>query len=248
MNQTMIVTGGSRGIGAAISRMAASRGYAVVVNYVADASAAAEVVDGIRSSGGRAIAVQADLAHESDVVRLFRAADHEFGTLTTLVNNAGISGGFARVDEVTEAILKRVFAVNVTGSFLCAREAVRRMSTRHGGLGGSIVTISSRAAVIGGAGEWVHYASTKGALDTFTVGLAREVAREGIRVNGIATGLVETGMHAEAGAPDRPAKMIPTIPMARSGQPEEIAEAVLWLASPAASYVTGTTLAVAGGR
>ncbi len=168
--------------------------------------------------------------------------------MTTLVNNAGISGGFARVDQVREEMLSRVFAVNVTGAFLCAREAVRRMSSQHGGNGGSIVTISSRAAQIGGGGEWVHYAATKGALDTFTLGLSREVALEGIRVNAIAAGLIETGMHAAAGAPDRTDRLAPGVPMRRAGKPEEVAEAVLWLASPAASYVTGAILSVARGR
>lgn len=244
----MIVTGGSRGIGAAVARLAAAHGYAVVVNYVSDAQAAAGTAAGIRASGGRAIDVQADVSREADVTRLFAAADREFGALTALVNNAGISGGFARVDQVREEMLSRVFAVNVTGAFLCAREAVRRMSSQHGGNGGSIVTISSRAAQIGGGGEWVHYAATKGALDTFTLGLSREVALEGIRVNAIAAGLIETGMHAAAGAPDRTDRLAPGVPMRRAGKPEEVAEAVLWLASPAASYVTGAILSVAGGR
>jgi NAD(P)-dependent dehydrogenase (short-subunit alcohol dehydrogenase family) len=245
---TMIVTGGSRGIGLAVSHLAAARGYAVVVNYVTHAEAAAQAVAAIRASGGRALAVQADIGHEADVVRLFQAADRAFGGVSALVNNAGIACGFARVDEVTEEQLSRVFAVNVIGSFLCAREAVRRMSTRHGGRGGSIVSISSQAAKIGGAGEWVHYAATKGALDTFTLGLSREVAGEGIRVNAVAAGLIETDMHASEGAPDRAARMAPGIPMARAGQPLEVAEAVLWLSSPAASYVTGAIVAVAGGR
>lgn len=244
MRQSLIVTGGSRGIGAAIARMAGQRGYSVVVNYAAGAAEAAAVAAEI----GDAIAVQADVACESDVVRLFARAEQEFGAPAVLVNNAAIAGGFRRVEDVDEALLARVFAVNVTGAFLCAREAVKRMSTRRGGAGGSIVNISSRAAVLGSPGEWVHYAATKGALDTLTAGLAREVATEGIRVNGVAVGLIETGMHAAAGAPDRIERLAPTVPMQRAGTPEEVAEAVLWLASPAASYVTGAILAVSGAR
>jgi NAD(P)-dependent dehydrogenase (short-subunit alcohol dehydrogenase family) len=243
-----IVTGSSRGIGAATARMAAARGASVVVNYSVDADGAAAVVASIRAAGGLAIAVQADIAREADVVRLFEAADREFGAPSVLVNNAAITGGVRRVEEVTEELLARVFAVNVTGSFLCAREAVRRMSTRHGGAGGAIVNLTSRAAALGSPNEWVHYAATKGAIDTFTVGLAREVATEGIRVNAIAAGLIETGMHAAAGMPDRVERMAPGIPMQRSASPDEVAEAVLWLASQAASYVTGAILPVAGGR
>jgi len=246
--QAMIVTGGGRGIGAAVASLAALRAYAVVVNYRSDAASAGRVVDSIREAGGRAISVQADVGSEADVVRLFHTAEEAFGRPAVVVNNAGITGGFARVQDVTQDLLASVFAVNVYGAFLCAREAIRRMSFRHGGGGGSIVTISSRAAEIGGAGEWVHYAATKGALDTFTVGLAREVAAEGIRVNAVAAGLIQTGMHAAAGAPERPQRLASSIPMSRPGTPEEIAEAVLWLASPAASYVTGAILSVAGGR
>ena len=243
-----IVTGSSRGIGAAIARMAAARGVSVVVNYSVDAANAAGVVESIRHAGGRAIAVQADIARERDVVRLFETAGREFGAPGVLVNNAAITGGFRRVEEVTEALLARVFAVNVTGSFLCAREAVRRMSTKRGGTGGAIVNLTSRAAALGSPNEWVHYAATKGAIDTFTVGLAREVATEGIRVNAIAAGLIETGMHAAAGAPDRVERMAPGIPMQRPASPDEVAEAALWLASPAASYITGAILPVSGGR
>jgi len=243
-----IVTGSSRGIGAAIARMAAARGVSVVVNYSVDAANAAGVVESIRQAGGRAIAVQADIARERDVVRLFETAGREFGAPGVLVNNAAITGGFRRVEEVTEELLARVFAVNVTGSFLCAREAVRRMSTKRGGTGGAIVNLTSRAAALGSPNEWVHYAATKGAIDTFTVGLAREVATEGIRVNAIAAGLIETGMHAAAGAPDRVERMAPGIPMQRPASPDEVAEAALWLASPAASYVTGANLPVSGGR
>jgi len=243
-----IVTGSSRGIGAATARMAAARGASVVVNYSLDAEGSAAVVASIRETGGRAIAVQADIAHEVDVVRLFETADREFGAPSVLVNNAAITGGFRRVEDVTEELLARVFAVNVSGSILCAREAVRRMSTRRGGQGGAIVNLTSRAAALGSPNEWVHYAATKGAIDTFTVGLAREVATEGIRVNAIAAGLIETGMHAAAGAPDRVERMAPGIPMQRSASPDEVAEAILWLASPAASYVTAAILPVSGGR
>lgn len=252
MAKNLIVTGGSRGIGAAIATLAARNGYAVAINYVSNRDAAEDVVRRIRDEnpGAHVIAVQGDVAVESDVVRLFETVDRELGKPDVLVNNAAVTCGFARVDEVTTAMLARVFAVNVHGPFLCAREAVRRMSTRHAGGagGGCIVNLTSRAASIGGAGEWVHYAATKGAIDTFTIGLAREVAAEGIRVNGVAAGLIETEMHAAAGAPDRVERMTPGIPMQRPGSAEEVAEAVLWLASPAASYVTGTILAVAGGR
>jgi len=244
----MIVTGGSRGIGAATARMAAARGYAVAVNYVSDATAAQRVVDEIAAAGGRAVAVQGDVADEQDVIRLFATCDRELGVLEVLVNNAGVTGGFSRVDELRVDTLSRVLAVNVIGAFLCAREAVRRMSTAHGGRGGTIINVSSHAAQLGSAGEWVHYAASKGALDTLTIGLAREVAREGIRVNAVALGLIETELHAAAGAPDRVERMAPTVPAGRAGTTDEVAESVLWLASPAASYVTGAIVAVAGGR
>lgn len=245
---TLIVTGAGRGIGAAVAKLAGERGFAVAVNYAKNALAGADVARHIVSSGGRATVIQADISHEADVLRLFEAAEQELGQVTGLVNNAGITGGFARVEEVTSATLTEVFAVNVIGAMLCAREAVRRMSTRNGGRGGAIVNISSRAAQIGGAKEWVHYAASKGALDTFTLGLAREVAAEGIRVNAVAPGHVLTQLHAASGDPERPTRLAPTIPMGRAGNPEEIAEAVLWLLSPAASYTTGTILAVSGGR
>ena len=245
---TLIVTGAGRGIGAAIAQLASARGLSVVVNYAQDAHSATDLVRHIASSGGRAIAIQADISREDEILRLFEAAERELGPLAGLVNNAGITGGFARVEAVTSATLAQVFAVNVIGAMLCAREAVRRMSTRNGGKGGTIVNISSRAAQIGGAGEWVHYAASKGALDTFTLGLAREVAAEGIRVNAVAPGHVLTGLHAASGAPGRPARLAPTVPMGRAGSPQEIAEAVLWLLSPAASYTTGAILAVSGGR
>jgi NAD(P)-dependent dehydrogenase (short-subunit alcohol dehydrogenase family) len=245
---TLIVTGSGRGIGAAVAKLAGGRGFRVAVNYARNAQAAADVARHIVSSGGRATVIQADISREPEIVRLFEAAERELGPITGLVNNAGITGGFARVEAVASAKLTQVFAVNVIGAMLCAREAVRRMSTSHGGRGGSIVNISSRAAEIGGAGEWIHYAASKGALDTFTLGLAREVAAEGIRVNAVAPGHVLTELHASSGDPDRMARLAPTIPMGRAGTPEEIAEAVLWLLSPEASYTTGTILAVSGGR
>ncbi len=245
---TMIVTGSGRGIGASVARISGARGYAVVVNYARDECAALRVASEICGSGGRAIAIQGDVSREDDVHRLFDTADREFGPLKVLVNNAGITGGFSRVDEVSAETLSRVFAVNVIGSFLCAREAVRRLSTRHGGQGGSIINISSRAALIGGGGEWVHYAATKGALDTFTLGLSREVGLEGIRVNSVAPGLIDTEMHASAGASDRTRRLAQSIPMGRAGTADEVAEAVVWLASDAALYVTGANVAVSGGR
>jgi NAD(P)-dependent dehydrogenase (short-subunit alcohol dehydrogenase family) len=245
---TLIVTGAGRGIGRAVAMLASARGFSVAVNYARDAQSAADVVRNITSSGGRATAIQADISREDEILRLFQTSERELGPLTGLVNNAGVTGGFARVEAVTSATLTQVFALNVIGAILCAREAVRRMSRRNGRNGGTIVNISSRAAQIGGAGEWVHYAASKGALDTFTLGLAREVAAEGIRVNAVAPGHVLTELHAASGDPDRPARLAPTIPMGRAGSPQEIAEAVLWLLSPAASYTTGAILAVSGGR
>jgi NAD(P)-dependent dehydrogenase (short-subunit alcohol dehydrogenase family) len=245
---TLIVTGGGRGIGAAISRLAAARGYSVAVNYHSNNSSADALVREIRSSGGQAAAIQADIGNEGDILRLFESSDRTLGPLSALVNNAALTGGFARVDSVDASMLERLMAVNVSGAILCAREAVRRLSTKHGGRGGAIVNISSRAAQLGSPGEWVHYAMTKGAIDTLTVGLAREVASESIRVNAVAPGLVDTGLHAAAGEPGRVARLIPAVPMGRPGTPEEIAEGVLWLLSPAASFVTGSILAMGGGR
>ena len=250
---TLIVTGAGRGMGAAIARMAGTQGYAVAVNYVRDEAAALGVVQTIQEAGGRACAIRADVAVEQDILRLFETAEHELGPLSGLVNNAGIVERLCRIEDVTAQDLDRMLRVNVTGTILCSREAVRRMSTKRrcdkpGVGGGCIVSISSIAARLGGAGEWVHYAASKGAVETFTRGLAREVASEGIRVNAVAPGLVDTEFHARVGAPDRLARMSPGIPMQRAGTPAEIAEAVLWLLSPASSYVTGAILEVGGGR
>lgn len=247
-NGTIIITGASRGIGGAIAALAGQRGYAVAVNFATGKAEADLLVEQIVSVGGRGVAIQGDVSREEDVVRLFQTAERELGPVTALVNNAAITGGFARVEDVSAAVLARVLAVNVSGAFLCAREAVRRMSTCHGGTGGAIVNVSSRAAEFGSAGEWVHYAASKGAIDSFTVGLAREVATEEIRVNAVAPGLIETGLHAANGAPDRLARLVPSIPVQRAGLPQEVAEGVLWLLSPAASYVTGAILQIGGGR
>jgi NAD(P)-dependent dehydrogenase (short-subunit alcohol dehydrogenase family) len=244
----VIVTGGSRGIGAATALLAAQRGFSVAVNYATGKNEAAAVVRTIRERGGRATAIWADVAREEEIARMFLEAERGLGPIRGLVNNAGITGGFARVENVTSAALERVLAVNVTGTILCSREAVRRMSTKRGGSGGAIVNISSIAARTGAAGEWVHYAASKGAVNSFTVGLAREVATEGIRVNAVAPGLVETGLHAANGEPGRLERLKPSIPMGRAGTAEEVAEAVVWLLSSASAYVTGAILEVGGGR
>jgi NAD(P)-dependent dehydrogenase (short-subunit alcohol dehydrogenase family) len=248
MTRVMLVTGGGRGIGAATARLAARRGYAVCVNYRHDHAAADAVVAAITREGGAAIAVGADVSVEGDVQRLFAACDARLGPLAVLVNNAGMLERQAPVRDIDAARLARVFATNVIGSFLCAREAVRRMSTRTGGAGGAIVNLSSMAAKLGGAGEYVDYAAAKGAIDTFTVGLAREVADEGIRVNAVRPGVIYTEMHASGGEPGRVDRVKAAVPMKRGGQPEEIAEAILWLASEQASYATGAILDVSGGR
>ncbi|MGW5715965.1 SDR family oxidoreductase [Amycolatopsis sp. NPDC003865] len=245
---TLIVTGGSRGIGAAICTLAASRGHDVVVNYSGDPGPAREVADVVRASGRQALAVRADVSVEDDVRALFDAAA-ELGPVTALVNNAAIVGNTpGRLDSYDVEVVRRTLDVNVTGVFLCCREAVRRMSTRYGGEGGAIVNISSTAARTGSAGEWVHYAASKAAVDTLTFGLAQEVGGEGVRVNSVRPGMIHTGLHAAAGLPDRMAKYAPQIPLGRAGQPAEIAEAVLFLLSPASSFTTGAVLDVGGGR
>ncbi len=248
MTKVVLITGGSRGIGAATALLAARRGYAVAVNYTANSLAADEVVRLIRADGGVAMTVQADVANESDVVAMFKKVDAKLGRLTALVNNAGVVDQTSRVEDMTLERLQRMFAVNVFGSFLCAREAVRRMSTRHGGAGGAIVNMSSAAARLGSPGQYVDYASAKGAIDTFTTGLAKEVAGEGIRVNAVRPGLIATEIHASGGLPNRARDLAPQIPMQRAGQAEEIAEAIIWLMSDNASYTTGALLDVAGGR
>jgi NAD(P)-dependent dehydrogenase (short-subunit alcohol dehydrogenase family) len=243
-----IVTGGSRGIGAAIAKLLGSNGYSVAITYASDQTAAKNVLDHLTGIGSRAAGIQADVSQEADVLRIFEIAQRELGPIRALVNNAAITGGKARVDEIDAAKLTQMLAVNVAGTMLCSREAVRRMSTRRGGSGGAIVNISSLAARTGSAGEWVHYAASKGAVNTFTIGLAREVANEGIRVNAVAPGLVDTELHAANGEPGRIARLNPTTPMQRAGTPEEIGQGVLWLLSDAASYVTGTILEIGGGR
>lgn len=247
MTSVLLVTGGSRGIGAAVAALAAKRGYDVAVNYHQDERSAAAIVEAVRSTGVRGLAIKADVAVEADVVRMFEAIDI-FGPLAVLVNNAGVTGGFARVADLKAAALERMLAVNVTGAILCSREAVRRLSTVWGGAGGSIVNVSSLAARLGGAGEWVHYAASKGAVESFTVGLAREVAAEGVRVNAVAAGIVDTEMHFAAGDPHRAKRTGATVPIGRAATAHEIAEAIVWLTSPAASYVTGTILEAGGGR
>jgi NAD(P)-dependent dehydrogenase (short-subunit alcohol dehydrogenase family) len=248
VSRVLLVTGGSRGIGAAIARLAAARGYGVCVNYRANADAAAAVVAGITRAGGRAIAVQGDVAREADVLRVFERAQSALGPLDALVNNAAILEPQAVLADMDVARLERVFGTNLLGAFLCAREAVRRLSTRLGGPGGAIVNVSSVAARIGSPGEYVDYAATKGALDTLTVGLAREVAIEGIRVNGVRPGFIYTDIHAAGGEPGRVDRVKSSIPMQRGGQPEEVAAAVLWLLSDEASFTTGAILDVAGGK
>ena len=241
-----IVTGGSRGIGAATCLLLAKAGYLVVVNYVSNAAAAKSVVAKIEKAGGKATAIHGDVASENDIVALFKSAD-QLGQLKVLVNNAGVVDTKARVDEMSGERLARMFAINITGSFLCAREAVKRMSTRHGGTG-AIVNLSSAAATLGAPGMFVDYAASKGAIDVFTLGLAREVASEGIRVNGVRPGIIDTDIHASGGEPDRVAQMRGQLPMQREGTSLEVAEAIIWLASEKASYVTGTCLGVSGGR
>ena len=248
MDRVAIITGASRGIGAATAILAARRGYAVCVNYQKNEAAAREVVDAIVNGGGRAIAVAADVSREGDVVRLFETADWELGTVTALVNNAGILERQMRVDEMDAERIRRVFDTNVVGAFLCAREAVRRMSTNRGGKGGAIVNVSSGASRWGSPDEYVDYAASKGALDTMTIGLAKEVAGEGIRVNAVRPGLVITDIHAAGGEPGRVARMQSSVPLGRGGMPEEVATAILWLLSDEASFTTGAIVDVTGGR
>ena len=248
MEQVLLVTGGSRGIGAATALLAARAGWAVAVNYAANARAAEAVVRQIRDEGGTAIAVQADVADEGQVLAMFEQVDADLGRLTGLVNNAGVVDVTARVDEMSVARLKRMFDVNVIGSIVCAREAVRRMSTRHGGSGGAIVNVSSAAARLGAPGQYVDYAAAKGAIDAFTIGLAKEVAAEGIRVNAVRPGLIETEIHASGGLPDRVAQLAHLVPMQRGGTADEVAQSIVWLLSAAASYTTMSLLDVSGGR
>jgi NAD(P)-dependent dehydrogenase (short-subunit alcohol dehydrogenase family) len=244
----VLITGGSRGIGAATARLAAARGYAVAVNYHTQRDAAAAVVEDITRAGGSAIAVQADVSQEAAVVRMFEEVDRRLGTLTALVNNAGILDLQMRVDAMTAERLNRIFATNITGSFLCAREAVRRMSTARGGRGGAIVNVSSGAARLGSPGEYVDYAASKGAVDTLTIGLAREVAEEGIRVNAVRPGFIYTDIHASGGEPARVDRVKAFVPMKRGGTAEEVAHAILWLLSDEASYATATFIDVTGGK
>ena len=243
-----LVTGGGRGIGAATARLAARRGYAVCVNYLSNGDAAARVVGDIEASGGRAVAVRADIARAEEVKRLFDEAAAALGPVTALVNNAGILERQTRVDDMEPGRFERVFATNVVGAFLCAREAILRMSTRHGGRGGGIVNVSSIAARLGAPAEYVDYAASKGAIDTMTVGLAKELAEEGIRVNAVRPGFIYTEMHASGGEPGRVDRVKAFVPMKRGGQAEEVAAAIIWLLSDAASYTTGGFIDVAGGR
>lgn len=245
--RVIVVTGGSRGIGAATARLAAARGYGVVVNYLGNVSAAEAVCADIHATGSEAVAVRGDVSTPEDVEHIFRAADR-MGRLAALVNNAGMIAPALRLDVMPVERIAQVMAVNVTGTLLCSAAAIRRMSSRHGGQGGGIVNLSSAAAKLGGANSYLDYATSKGAIDTFTVGLALEVAGEGIRVNGVRPGIIDTEFHAQGGEPDRAGRLGPSLPMARAGTAVEVANAILWLLSDEASYVTGTTLAVTGGR
>lgn len=247
-NPVAIVTGGSRGIGAATARTLAAHGYDVVVSYLSDEVSAATVVAAIEEAGRRGLAVRADCGREADIARIFAAVDDTFGRLDLLVNNAATAVRYARIDEVDGDTLRRVAEVNLVGPMLCAREALRRMSTRHGGKGGVIVNVSSTTSESGSAGDFVYYAATKGGINSFTVGLAREVAAEGVRVNAVSPGPIATEVHARLGRPDLTAQRATTVPMGRVGEVQEVAEAICWLASPAASFVTGANLRVAGGK
>lgn len=248
MTKVLLVTGGSRGIGAATALLAAQNGWSVAVNYTANSLAADEVVRQIRAAGGQAMSVQADVAEEDQVLRMFEHIDAKFGRLTGLVNNAGVVDVTARVDEMSVARWKRMFDINVIGSMICAREAVRRMSTKHGGEGGSIVNVSSAASRLGSPGQYVDYAAAKGAIDAFTIGLAKEVAAEGVRVNAVRPGLIETNIHSSGGLPNRVKDLQHLVPMQRGGTADEVAQSIVWLLSDAASYTTMSLIDVSGGR
>jgi NAD(P)-dependent dehydrogenase (short-subunit alcohol dehydrogenase family) len=248
MQKILLITGGSRGIGAATAILAAQQGFAVAVNYTRDTNAANAVVSQIQACGGTAIAVQADVAQEDQVLAMFAQIDTRLGRLSALVNNAGVVDVATRVDSITVQRLRRMFDTNVLGSFLCAREAIHRMSTRFGGSGGAIVNVSSMAASLGSPGQYVDYAASKGAIDSFTVGLARELAQEGVRVNAVRPGIIDTNIHASGGQPERAHQLASTIPMQRPGTAQEIAQSIIWLLSDASSYTTGALLDVAGGR
>ena len=248
MNKVMVITGGSRGIGAATAYLATERGYAVCINYLHNQEAAKSVVDSIHQAGGKAIALAADISVEADVIDLFNTVDEKLGKVTALVNNAGILEQQMRVENMDFARLQRVFAINIIGSFLCTREAIKRMSTKHGGRGGAIVNVSSVASRLGSAGEYVDYAASKGAIDTMTIGLAKEVAEEGIRVNAVRPGFIYTDIHASGGEPNRVERVKEFVPLKRGGQAMEVAQAILWLLSDEASYTTGSFIDIAGGK
>jgi NAD(P)-dependent dehydrogenase (short-subunit alcohol dehydrogenase family) len=248
MREVIIVTGGSQGIGEAVARLAAARGYAVALTYQSNRSGADAVVADIAEAGGKALALQAEMADEASILALYRTVDQAFGPVTALVNNAGTPGPMGKIDTVTTQTLDTVLAVNVRAPFLMIREAVARMATDRGGAGGAIVNISSRAAELGGAGEWIHYAASKGALESLTIGASKELALRGIRVNAVSPGLIQTGLHARAGLPDRLTRLIAGVPMGRIGSTREVANAVLWLLSPEAAYITGVIVPVSGGR
>ncbi len=248
MKPVALITGASRGIGAATALRAAQQGFAVAVNYTRSAEAANAIVQQIVTAGGTAIAVHADVADEAQVLAMYQLIDTQLGPLAALVNNAGVVDVAARVDEMSVQRIRRMFDINVLGTFICTREALRRMSTRHGGKGGCIVNVSSVAARLGGPGQYVDYGASKGAIDTFTVGLAKEVASEGVRVNAVRPGIIETDIHASGGQPDRAQQMAPLVPMLRAGSADEVARAIIWLLGPDASYVTGANIDVSGGR
>ena len=248
MDEVLIITGASRGIGAATARIAGRSGYVVCVNYLKNKAAAKQIVEEIKADGGRALAVGADISREEEVVKLFCMVDDKLGKISALVNNAGILETQMRIEDMNEARLNRIFLTNITGSFLCAREAVKRMSTKNGGKGGAIVNVSSAAARLGSAGEYVDYAASKGAVDTFTRGLAQEVAEEGIRVNAVRPGVIDTDIHSSGGEPGRVERVKASIPMKRGGSAEEVGKAIMWLLSSESSYTTGSLLEVSGGR